>query len=142
MTDEPYDLGRLLSSHGTSTVFLQRAAVIAVLSFVFFVAMLVVTYVRAQIGFFVLASAFLVLYLVTMIGIWLQRRETVKLYQHGIAFKRFRARWEDIESVEAASKSGITIKRLDGETVTLNPTLAGFNDIAETIRQKLISLNT
>lgn len=46
----------------------QRAAFLAVLSFLFFLAMMVAYYVRGSILYFLLATAFLIVYIVTMIS--------------------------------------------------------------------------
>jgi uncharacterized membrane protein len=46
----------------------QRAAFIAVLSFLFFLAMMLAYYLRGSILYFLLATAFLVVYIFTMIS--------------------------------------------------------------------------
>lgn len=53
---------------------LQRAVFIAVLSFFFFMAMMLAFYVRQSILYFLLASAFLVVYIVTMVSFVKMRR--------------------------------------------------------------------
>ena len=62
------DLGRAVSKHPTAAVYVQRAAIVTALSFFFFLGMLLVFYVRQQIVYFVLSTAFLVVYIFTMIG--------------------------------------------------------------------------
>ncbi|MEO6654613.1 MAG: hypothetical protein ABIO36_00875 [Pyrinomonadaceae bacterium] len=47
---------------------LQRAVFIAVLSFLFFLAMMLVFYIRQSPFYFLLATAFLIIYLITMIS--------------------------------------------------------------------------
>ncbi|MGQ0542759.1 MAG: hypothetical protein ACT4O9_13035 [Blastocatellia bacterium] len=49
MTESAKNLGKLIYIHGTSPVFLQRAAIVAGVSFVFFLAMQIVFYTRPQI---------------------------------------------------------------------------------------------
>ena len=52
-----------------SPAHLQRAVFIAVLSFMFFLAMMFAFYIRQSILYFLLATAFLIVYIVTMISI-------------------------------------------------------------------------
>lgn len=53
----------------------QRAAFIAVLSFLFFLGMMFAFYVRQSLLYFLLATAFLIIYFVTMISIIRLRRK-------------------------------------------------------------------
>ena len=53
---------------------LQRAAFMAVLSFMFFVAMMFAFYIRQSALYFLLATAFLIVYLLTMISFVRLRR--------------------------------------------------------------------
>ena len=59
---------------GTSPAQLQRAAFIAVLSFLFFLAMMFTYYLRQSLLYFLLATAFLVVYVITMISLFRLRR--------------------------------------------------------------------
>ncbi len=47
---------------------LQRAVFIAVLSFLFFLAMMFAYYIRQSALYFLLATAFLIIYLITMVS--------------------------------------------------------------------------
>ena len=131
------DLGRLVSVHGTSPVFLQRAAIVAILSFFFFMAMLLVFYIQQQLMYFVLSTAFLVIYIFTMIGWVMQKKNIVSIYEDGIAFKKFAARWDEIRSVKVDKQTGITIVKTNDESVTLGRSLDGIDAIATAIRGKL-----
>ena len=131
------DLGNLLSTHGTSPAFLQRAAIVAVLSFFFFMAMLLVFYVRQQFIYFVLSTAFLVVYIFTMIGWVMQKRNVVSIYDNGITYRKFTARWDEIQSVKSEVGSGITIVKSGGETATIGKSVAGLDEIAVVIRKHL-----
>ncbi len=53
---------------------LQRAAFVAVLSFLFFLAMMFAYYIRQSALYFLLATAFLIVYIITMISIVRLRR--------------------------------------------------------------------
>lgn len=81
-------LGRLTAVHGLAAAQLQRAVFIAVLSFIFFLAMLLVFYARQNILYFLLSTAFLIVYLLTMFSWVMQRRHVVQVYENGIAYKK------------------------------------------------------
>jgi hypothetical protein len=78
--------------------------------------MMAAFYARPQIGYFVLATAFLVVALFTLIGIWMQKRSVVKIHEKGLAYKKLRASWSEIRSVKADA-SGLTIVSDDGSVV-------------------------
>ena len=133
------DLGTLVSVHGTSPVFLQRAAIVAVLSFFFFMAMLVIFYLRQQIIYFVLSTAFLIVYVFTLIGWVMQKRNLVSIYEDGVTYKKFSARWDEMQSVRATHQEGISLTRNDGQSITIPKTIANFAQIAAAIRSNLPS---
>ncbi len=81
MIDSDKDLGKLVAIHGIAPAYLQRAVFIVILSFVFFLAMMFMYYIRQSITYFLLASAFLVLYLVTLFSFVMQRRSFVMLHE-------------------------------------------------------------
>ena len=132
-------LGALVSSHGISPVFLQRAAIVAVVSFLFFLIALIFFYLEQQFMYFILSTAFLVIYVFTMIGWVLQRRNVVSIHENGITRRKFSATWDEIKSVKAESESGITIVKSDGESLTIPKTTADVGRIAVMIRQNLPS---
>lgn len=57
-----------------SAAQLQRGVFVAVLSFLFFLAMMIAFYIRQSMLFFLLATAFLIVYLVTMISLFRLRK--------------------------------------------------------------------
>ena len=59
-----------------SAAKVQRAAFIAVLSFLFFLAMMFAFYIRQSMLYFLLATGFLIVYLVTMVSFVRLRRKT------------------------------------------------------------------
>jgi ABC-type bacteriocin/lantibiotic exporter with double-glycine peptidase domain len=130
-------LGRLISTHGTSPATLQRAAVVAILSFFFFLAMLLVFYFRQQIVYFVLSTAFLIVYVFTLIGWILQRRNVVSIHENGIAYRRFSSTWDEIKSVKSSSGEGISLEKESGESVTIGKSVADLDRIALEIRTNL-----
>ena len=134
-----HDLGNLISSHGVSPVFLQRAAIVAIVSFLFFLTTLLLFYVQQSIAYFILSTAFLAVYVFTMIGWVLQKRNVVSIFEKGIARKAFAARWDEIKSVTADAETGITIVKDDGETLNIGKTTADIGRIAVLVRQNLAS---
>ena len=132
-------MGRLIIEHGPSPATTHRAVAVAVISLAFFFAMLIAFYIRQQLGYFLLSSAFLIVYLLTMIGIWMQRRNTVKVYENGISYRNFSAAWGEITRVNANAKNGLTVSKIGGGTITLNSSIAGLNNLANIIRENLPS---
>ena len=131
------DLGRVVSVHGTSPVFLQRAAIIAILSFFFFMATLLVFYVQQQVMYFILSTAFLIIYIFTMIGWVMQKKNVVSIHEDGIAFRQFTARWDEIKSVKVDKRTGINIVKANNESATLGNSLDGVDAIAIAIKRNL-----
>jgi hypothetical protein len=130
-------LGKLVSVHGTAAQYLQRAAIVAFVSFAFFLAMLVAFYLRQQLGYFVLSSAFLVVYIFAMIGLWVQKRNTVSIHENGIAFKNFAAAWDEIAAIESDPASGLKIVRIGGKAVDIPRTISNIAAIEQTVRSHI-----
>lgn len=134
-------LGKLESAHGISPVFLQRAAIVAVLSFLFFIAMFVAFSIRQNIVYFLLATAFLLVQLLTLFG-WLKyRRAEFKIYENGFAYQKQICRWDEIESIDEKTKSGLVggakinfqITKTNGEKIVLTEAIHGIEKIIERI---------
>jgi hypothetical protein len=135
------DLGKVISVHPTAAVYVQRAAVVAIVSFVFFLMMLVGFAVRQHVGYFLLASAFLAVYLFTMFGWWTQRNGVLTICEDGLSFRKFRSRWDEITSfVESADANGsVTMKLTDkkGRSVSIPPTLDRVEQIRSVVRARV-----
>ena len=134
MPENPQSLGKLVSVHPTAPIYMQRAVFIAMLSFIFFLAMMFAFYVLHSLIYFLLSSAFLVIYLVTMFGFLAQRRSVLSIFEHGIIYKKFASRWEDIESVESSKSHTYEIRKASGEIAVLSSALADVDQAAERIR--------
>jgi hypothetical protein len=132
--EHPKNLGRLISTHSTSPVYLQRAAIVAVVSFVFFLAMLVVLYIRQQLGYFLLSTGFLIVYVFTLIGWVMQKRNVVGVYENGLKYKKFQAAWDEIASVNANS-DGLEIARNKREKIRIPPSVTGYERIVRAVKQ-------
>jgi hypothetical protein len=128
------ELGRLQSTHPTAPAFLQRAAVVAILSFVFFLAMLIVFYFRQQIGYFILSTAFLVVYIFTLIGWVFQRRNVVKVHEHGLRYRKLRATWDEIEAF-TVNKEGLTIRKNKRENTLIPSSVVGFEQVVRAVKR-------
>src|SRR5215218_8844716 len=99
------ELGKPVSAHLIAAAYVQRAAVVAIVSFVFFLLMLVGFSIRQHFGYFLLASAFLVVYLFTMFGWWTQKNNVLTIYENGISYRKFRNTWDQIAAFEELSDS-------------------------------------
>lgn len=130
-------LGKLVGAHGTSAVFLQRAAIVVVLAFVFFLITFILYNLWGDVVYLLMAAAFLILHIFTLIGWWMQKRNVVRLYENGIEFRGFTAAWDEIARVEARTETGVKITKIGGETVMLGRSIAEIGKIARTIRSNL-----
>lgn len=128
-------LGKLVAVHVLAPEHIQRAVFIAVLSFVFFLAMMVVFYIRENVLYFLLASAFLVVYIVTLLSWIVQRRNVVSVYEQGLTYKKRTVLWDEIEQVNADGETGEIIVR-DEKPILLPKTLFKFDSLIQTIRSR------
>ncbi|HQX56978.1 MAG TPA: hypothetical protein PLP07_13710 [Pyrinomonadaceae bacterium] len=138
MAQSTNDLGRLVSIFGIHPSYLQRAVFVAVLSFLFFIAMMFVFYMRQQFGYFLLATAFLFVYIVTMLSWVVQRKNLVKVYQDGIEYRKFSCKWSEIDTVSKETerqRDHIVIKSKDGRTVLIPASIAGINELFDFIHR-------
>ena len=126
----------IVSMHTTSPAYMQRAAIVAAVSFVFFLLTLLAFYVRQQIGYFVLSTAFLVVYLLTMISWVIRRRAAVRLHEGGLKYRKFSAAWDDIRSVNAG-RSGLEIVTVKNNKVMIPLSISGYESIVRAVRQGL-----
>lgn len=129
------NLGKLESVHAIAPANLQRAVIVAVLSFVFFLGTLLAFYVRQNIGYFLLSTAFLLVYILTMFGWIMLRKNVLKIYENGFSYKKFSARWREIETVSARGKSFEIIKT-GGEKIVLSEAIEGIEQILALINAR------
>ena len=145
MTEIKTDLGRTVSTYPTAAVHVQRAAIVAMLSFVFFLLMLIGFAIRQNFGYFLLASAFLVVYLFTLFGWWVQRRSVLTIYENGLSYRKFKSTWTGISALEesADAKGAVTIKLTDSKrrSVTIPSSLDRSEDAASRIRSGVRDAN-
>jgi hypothetical protein len=140
MIEKAQNLGKLISIHTIAPAFLQRAVIIAVLSFVFFLAMLAVFSVRQNFIYFFLSTAFLIVYLFTMFGWLMMRKNILKIYENGLTYRKFTARWNEIEAVEPNNKNGkinCEIRKTKGEKITLTDSIYEVEKAVRLIEAKV-----
>jgi len=111
------DLGRLIAAHPIAPIYVQRAVFIAAISFLFFLGTMVGFYLRQNILYFMLATAFLLVYLVTMFSWFNQRKSVVKVFERGIEYKERSLEWSEIESV--SDEKVVVIKTKTGKPIEL-----------------------
>jgi len=132
MTDLNKNLGKLIGAHGVSPVLLQRAAFIAVLSFALFLAMMLGFYVRQNLGYFLLATAFLLVYLFMMFSWVIQRRTEIRIFENGFTYRKRSVRWDDIKTV---GPDGV-VDTTDGVKVAIPPSIRDFDALLNILRAK------
>ena len=133
MSDQ--DLGRALSTHGVDPALLQRGVFIVALSFLFFLGTMLLYYWRHGLGYFLLASAFLVIYLLTMFSFIMVRRHVVTIYESGFLYRGRKVFWRSIDTVSPTGE--ITLK--DGKPVNLPRSLGNIESILDLIRTHSVS---
>jgi len=131
VTDLKKDLGRLVAVYPIAPAYLQRAVFIVVLSFVFFLAMMFVFYVRQTVVYFLLASAFLLLYLVTLFSFVMQRRSHVEVFANGLKYKKNVVAWADIAEVKVSGEIILSM----GEQFTIPKTINNHEAVLHLLRR-------
>jgi len=132
MSEDHKDLGRLVAVHPIAPLYIQRAIFIAVLSFIFFLGTMAGFYLRQNAIYFLLATAFLLVYLVTMLSLFNLRKSVVKVYERGIEYKNHSLEWSEIASVTEGKPVLITPK--SGSSFELPSTISGPAALARNIR--------
>ena len=142
MSESEKHLGRLVGVYAIAPAHLQRAVFVAVLSFMFFVAMMFAFYLRQNFVYFLLATAFLLVYLVTMVSWVMQRRRFVRIFENGVAYRKFACAWDELASVEHVDSKttfGLAIKTKSGRQITIPSSIRGIDEIERLIRDRISS---
>lgn len=132
MASSEKDLGRLIAVHVIAPAYIQRAVFIAVLSFMFFLAMMFAFYVRQHILYFFLSSAFLIVYLITMFSFVMQRKANVEMYENGLKHRKNIVLWDEITDV--SEKGVVSINR--GKAIAIPQTISDFTGLVLTIKAR------
>ncbi len=139
------NLGKLESVHGISPVFKQRAFIVAVISFVFFTAMIIAYSVQRSFVFILMGTAFLVVELFTLFG-WLgQKNIEFRLFENGFSYKEFVCAWDEIESINFKTESRLIggakieclVRKIDGQEITLTDVIDNVEYLVETIDERM-----
>ena len=145
MPEKTLNLGKTESVHGIAAAYLQRAVIVSTLSFVFFLLMLAGFYIRQNIGYFLLATAFLVVYALTILGWIAQRRKVLKVYENGLSYKNFATRWDEINSISVKTVKHLAggaeinceLTKNDGEKIVLTGAIHDCAKIVERISAEI-----
>jgi hypothetical protein len=135
MASEQIDPGRLLAVHPVAPVYVQRAIFVAILSFLFFLAMMFAFYLRQNFLYFLLATAFLLVYLITMFSWFTQRNAAVKVYENGFDCRKRFVKWDEIESISDDTET--IVKTKTGQPMTLSPRLAEKDALVRHLKYRL-----
>ncbi len=95
---------------------------------------MVIFYLQQGFVYFLLSTAFLVIYLVTMTSWVLQRRNVVKIYENGIEYRNYSCLWDEIESISAGEGNTVEVRTKGGGKFTLPNTISGLDQIVKTMR--------
>lgn len=140
MTKEPENLGKLSIVYGIAPAFLQRVMIIAVLSFLFFLITMVMFSMWKLFLYFFLSTAFLIVYLLTMFSWLMLRKNILKIYENGMTYRKFTARWNEIEAVEKNRKDAklnFEIRKKKGERITLTESIFHVEQAIAMIESKI-----
>ncbi|MEP6946293.1 MAG: hypothetical protein ABJA02_10275 [Acidobacteriota bacterium] len=140
MSAQPDNLGRLVGIFGPSAAQTQRAVFTVVLSFLFFIAMMFASYTLQNFIYFLLASAFLVVYLVTLSSLISQRRNIFRLYEGGFESRRSSYRWDEVESVRWITgdrSRDLQIVSRTGKTIAVPASINDVDTLAEILKSKI-----
>ena len=140
MSDQ--SLGKLINVYGIAPAYLQRAVIIAALSFIFFLTTLAMFSLWRNFIYFFLSTAFLIVYLATMFGWLMMRKNLLKIYENGLTYRKFSARWDEIEALETTTKGArlnSEIRKAKGEKITLTESIHGVEEAIRIIGAKVKS---
>lgn len=126
------ELGRIVAVYGIAAIHVQRAVFMAVLSFMFFLAMMFAFYVLQSALYFLLSTAFLIIYLITMFSFVMQRKKHFEIFEQGFRYKKQSVLWDEIREVDRAG----TISLNDGKPIIVPRTINDFDRLIGLLRTK------
>ena len=135
-------LGKLIAVHPTSPAFMQRAAIVAALSFLFFLATLIAFLLRQNFIYFLLATAFLIVQIFTLVGWWLQRRNAVHIYANGLIYKKLELPWEEIGRTHRNDDGSLTIRIKDESIVKFPSSIHALSRIESFVKEHVTQNST
>jgi len=111
------DLGDLIGVYGPEPAQIQRAAFTTVLSFLFFLGTMLLYYARQSFLYFLLATAFLTLYIITLVSLVKCRNSMLQIFERGFIYKKTAILWSQIRDVNADG----TVYLREGKAVAISP---------------------
>lgn len=133
MAENNKHLGKLRAVYPIAPAHLQKAFFIIVLSFLFFLAMMFTYYMRQNIIYFGLASAFLLVYLLTLFSWVLQRKSLLQLFDAGFLYKNKQAVWDEVAEVHDDG----SIILVDGRRIVISQVIRDRDKALMIIREHL-----
>lgn len=133
------NLGKLEHTYVIAPAYIQRAVIVAVMSFVFFMVTLVMFSVWQNILYFFLSTGFLIVYLLTMFGWLMMRKNILKIYENGLTYRKFTAHWDEIEVIDAkknGDKINCEIRKKKGEKIVLTESIYQVEQAIKIIEEK------
>jgi hypothetical protein len=141
MAEAIQSLGKLQAVYGTSPAYLQRAAMTAIISFVFFLAMLFVFSIRQNIGYFLLATAFLIVQIFTLVGWVTQSRSRLEVFANGFAYRKKTCRWDEIATlnIKTGKKEQMSceITKKTGEKIHLSEVIHNLHEAVRRFEKEI-----
>ena len=108
---------------------------VTALAFIFFLATLIFYLIWGNFLYFLLATAFLIVQIFTMIGWWMQKRNTVFVYANGFAFKKAELLWTEIATVSHEANAKLTVTAKEGHAIIIPHTIHALGVVAHHLRQ-------
>ena len=137
MTNSDQNLGRIVNVFGVQAAYLQRAVFVVILSFIFFLGMMFGFYYFQNFVYFLLASAFLLVYIVTLSSWLMQRRNVVKIYENGIEFRKHSYLWAEIETIAAGAPRGLDLKLKPGGKLNIPDNISHLDEIVRAVKGRI-----
>ena len=132
MAQREIELGRLTATHVIAPEYVQRAVFIAVLAFMFFLAMIFAAYIRPHILYLFLATAFLIVYLLTMFSFVMQRKANVEVYENGFRYRKNIVLWREITGVSDIGEVSVN----NGKVIAIPQTISDLTGVVGTIKKR------
>lgn len=136
MKKKKKQLGSVVRVFEISPLYLARVIFVAALSFVCFLGMLLGFYMREQIGYFILSSAFLIVYLLTMLGWFFLRRQRLEIRDKGLSYRRGSILWEEIVGIDDVEGKSFLIKASDGFVIQISDVVTDWREVRKIVTEK------
>jgi hypothetical protein len=108
---------------------------------VFFLAMLLVFSLRQNIGYFLLATAFLIVQIFTLFGWVTQSRNRLEIFENGFVYRKKTCRWDEIAAinVKTGKRAQISceITKKNGEEIYLSEVIDRIEEAVGRVKGKL-----